>query len=378
MPTERRFASFPAFDEGAVAEVMAGWREVYPQCGVLALVPEAERAAIPALQTLSSSLDVPLVGAMFPAVVVEGRFQREGLVLMRLDPMPAYVLAEGLAVTGPELRPRAQALAGSIAPRLPREEGTTLFLLFDALVPKIATLLETLYLELSDRVDYLGVNAGSETFQPEPCLFDNTRWVQGGALALALEHEAVTALEHGFAAPEEMVAATSTEGNRIVSIDWRPAFDVYRERVRAQYGVEITKDNFYTYAVHFPFGIMRASGEVLVRIPVALEEDGSLFCVGEVPENAVLTLLEAPGAEQGEAVRAISRHIGTGGGDILTFYCAGRCMHLADAAADELEALSEASGHAALYGALSLGEIGRSCEGGYPVFHNACIVCARS
>jgi len=35
--------------------------------------------------------------------------------------------------------------------------------------------------------------------------------------------------------------------------------------------------------LHFPFGIIRANHEVLVRIPVALEEDGSLFCVGEVP-----------------------------------------------------------------------------------------------
>jgi hypothetical protein len=184
-------------------------------------------------------------------------------------------------------------------------------------------------------------------------------------------------MEHGFAAPEEMVAATSTEGNRIASIDWRPAFDVYRERVGAQYGVEITKENFYTYAVHFPFGIMRASGEVLVRIPVALEDDGSLFCVGEVPEHSVLTLLEAPKAEQREAVQALGRRMGSEGGEILTFYCAGRRMHLTDAAPAELAALSEATGATGLFGALSLGEIGPCREGGYPLFHNACLLCAR-
>jgi hypothetical protein len=79
-------------------------------------------------------------------------------------------------------------------------------------------------------------------------------------------------------------------------IDWRPAFEVHQEIIKAQYDIDLTRDNFYEYAVHFPFGILRAGGDAVVRIPVALADDGALYCVGEIPENAMLVLLQAPEA----------------------------------------------------------------------------------
>jgi hypothetical protein len=39
---------------------------------------------------------------------------------------------------------------------------------------------------------------------------------------------------------------------------------------------------------------MLANQQVLIRIPVALEDDGSVFCVGEVPENTMLIMLHQP------------------------------------------------------------------------------------
>jgi hypothetical protein len=50
-------------------------------------------------------------------------------------------------------------------------------------------------------------------------------------------------------------------------------------------------------------------------------------------------------------------------------------MHLGDDALAELAALQRDSGTPRLAGALSLGEIGSTHRGGYPMFHNAAIVC---
>jgi hypothetical protein len=52
--------------------------------------------------------------------------------------------------------------------------------------------------------------------------------------------------------------------------------DVYRELLRKQYGIEIHRENFHRYGVHFPAGIVLAQGALLARIPVSLEDDGSL------------------------------------------------------------------------------------------------------
>jgi len=198
-----------------------------------------------------------------------------------------------------------------------------------------------------------------------------------------LENHKGAILEHGYHAPQQVVYATSTEGNRIAQIDWRPAFDVYQELVQQQYGVQITRDNFYQLAVHYPFGIVRANHHVVVRIPVVLNDDGSLFCVGEVPANAVLTLLQRPEVDSQETLRvlteglqAINGH--TAGDELLLFYCAGRRLHLGlEAASSELVEFGRRTGAAQVAGALSLGEIGGSSLHGYPLFHNATLVAAR-
>jgi len=135
--------------------------------------------------------------------------------------------------------------------------------------------------------------------------------------------------------------------------------------------------------VHFPFGIVRANHHVLVRIPVMLAEDGSLFCVGEVPSNSVLTLLKAPTVRTVETLHNLCEGLKTLNGDIsgnelLLFYCAGRRLHLGiEMATTELEAFAGLTQAAQVAGALSLGEIGGSTVHGYPLFHNATLVAAR-
>lgn len=360
---------------GDARAVLQEWSAVFPQAGVLALLPEGEKDNLPRLQAACRECGVPLVGGVFPALIVAGEFAERGVWLLRLDAMPFWALLPALNEGEAEA---ADRIAAAVSDRL---QGTaTLLLLFDAMVPNIATILDGLYLQLADRVRYMGANAGSESFQPMPCLFDGESLVQDGVLLLLLPDHPGAILEHGYRAPEQMTVATATEGNRVRTIDWRPAFEVYREIVRAQYGVEVNRENFYQYAIHFPFGIVRANDEIIVRIPVALEEDGSLFCVGEVPPNAMLTLLQAPEVDSRSTVNKLAAGLEAlngpmAGRELLTFYCAGRRLHIGDAAKDELKELESLSGADVMAGALSLGEIGSSTQWGYPLFHNATLVC---
>lgn len=361
-----------------VDRTLVQWREAFPAFSVLALLPEAESETVHILQAACTRAGVALAGAIFPALVLETGSVQQGAILLPLVNAPAPLLVEEVGQPN-AVEPLAARLAGFVDELLGEsDEEATLFCIFDALVPNIATHLDAWYLALADRVHYAGVNAGSERFVPIDCLFDNERIVGGGVLLQLLPGHAGAALEHGFDVPEQVTTATSATGNRIVQIDWRPALEVYRETMDAQYGVSIDRDNFYTYAVHFPFGILRADGTVLVRIPVALDDAGGIFCVGEIPPNSVLTLLDArSGASRATAMLAsdladmATRHAG----NLLAFYCAGRRMHMGeDGMKRELASLVRMTGHARLYGALSLGEIGASVSGGYPLFHNATLV----
>lgn len=349
--------------------------------GLLALVPEAESRGLPLLQAACRERGIPLCGGIFPALLTEHGFTTHGTWLLQLpETAPRFLIASlnsGAQAPAERIVAEVSSALKLLPPEAPKP---TLFLIFDGMLPNIASILDGIYLQLSNRVEYAGVNAGSESFQAMPCLFDEAGLVADGVLGILLPGTTATLLEHGFIQPEQAMNASSTDGNRIASIDWKPAFTVYQEVIKAEYGVHLKAANFYEYAVHFPFGILRANGEVVVRIPVALDEDGALLCIGEVPENAMLVLLQAPAAQANNCVELLADKLHQENGPLtgvplLTFYCAGRRMHFGSAAAQEIARLQQLTGSTGMAGALSLGEIGSTSRWGYPMFHNAAVIC---
>ena len=370
-----------ALNVQAIFTVLTEWLKESPGLSVLALVPEAERENLPHLQQVCRDLGIPLAGGIFPALVHKGSFKSDGVWLIRFEQKAPLVLLPNLVPTGSAAAEKiAQAALAMLNTAEKSGSKPTLFLIFDGMLPNIGSILETLYSRLADRVRYAGVNAGSETFQPILCLFNENELVGNGVLALLFPSDSTTVLAHGYRPPERMLSATSTAGNRISMIDWRPAFEVYQEIIKEEYGIELTADNFYQYGVHYPFGMLRANSEVIVRMPVAIAEDGSLFCIGEVPENAILVLLKSPAPDENGCIQGLAKTLeveygGLLGRRLLSFYCAGRRMHLGDGVELELAILAKASAVEELAGAVSLGEIGCTQLDGYPMFHNATLVC---
>ncbi len=342
----------------------------------LALVPEAEAARVDALIAEAKVGGIDLSGAIFPALIDEGGFSTSGAWLL---PLPTGAEVHLLADLPPSADAAAERLAAAIAHRFPPAgEGgdpPSVFLVFDAMLPHIASILDALYQQVGDGAELLGVNAGSEQFQPTPCLFAGGELRSAGALVIILPPGGRPALAHGFVPPARSVVATATQANRVISIDWRPALEVYQEMVAATYGVELTAENFYTYACRFPLGILRAAGDLVLRFPVALDAEQALVCIGEIPPSSVLVLVREDAIDQDRCthtLRASHRVAPKGSAQLLTFYCAGRRLHQGPRALHELEALREGTARSA--GALSLGEIGALSPGGYPLFHNGAIL----
>lgn len=364
--------------DGAAA-CLQRWRAARPAAGVLALVAEASRERVAGLQAVARAADMPLVGAVFPALVTEAGFAVRGAWLLCLDPMPPAFLLEDMAAPDAVAR-LATAMGEGVGQAADERNAPPLmFTIFDALVPNIGTLMMTAHCRLPVPPQHAGVNAGSERFQPMPCLFDASREVAGGVLGLCLPPGTPAVVRHGYPVCGTQMRATSSTGNRIDRIDGRPAFTVYREVIWASFGVTVTHENFYDYAVHFPLGVITMF-DVLVRIPVGFTDDGAVVCVGEVPPNSVLRVLEAPAAADASLLDGITRGLGADAGTmqtpLLAFYCAGRRMHFgAVESAREVDGLRRLTGAAQIAGALSLGEIDSIEDLGFPRFHNAALVC---
>jgi hypothetical protein len=138
-----------------------------------------------------------------------------------------------------------------LAPRLTQwpdvNSAPTLFLTFDAMIPNISSILEALYLQLADRVNYAGINAGSGPFRAMPCLFDNHSLLEQAVSCILLPHNSYPLLEHGYQLTVQPMLATSTEGNKISFIDWEPAFSRYQSMIEQQFQQRLTPAQFYQY-----------------------------------------------------------------------------------------------------------------------------------
>lgn len=378
MLIEHRFVEA---DPVAIAAVLGHWKEVWPSMSVLALLPEAEKAHVALLQEVCGAKAIPLCGAIFPALVDAAGFRNHGVLLIGIRTAARSFLLEEIQQDGAMRVKKEIKEAMRDNPAVDGSRGT-LFTIFDAMLPNIGTLLNETHGSLSTPPRYIGVNAGSESFQPMPCLFDNTRLVSQGVLGIYFPQEIISAVHHAYEYSISQYRATSAAGNRIVEIDGRPAFDAYQRIIGEQYAVELTKDNFYDYAVHFPFGLVTTM-DILVRIPIGLGDDGSIVCIGEIAANSMLRLLKAPELSeslcaQDIAVMLKSRSSGANTKSLLTFYCAGRRLHFGTDAVQEVLQINGATGHLPMYGALSLGEIDTLDDFDYPRFHNAAVVCMAS
>ncbi|MCL2344543.1 MAG: FIST C-terminal domain-containing protein [Desulfobulbus sp.] len=368
---------FPSFDPAAVAAWLDELAARHPRPLVCALLPEAEQARVGDLQGGCNERGLDLLGAIFPALLTEQGFTTHGLTLVSIENSLGHFLVPDLAAQPADAAEQIVSAVTRVCQADGRSGPRQLFLVFDSMLPSIASILVKLFDRLKHDFTYAGVNAGSETFQPMPCLFDNQRLLGNGVIGMILDGATRIAVEHSYPVAKSLMRASSTAGNRIDKIDGRPAMTVYQQVIAADFGIELTPGNFYDYAVHYPFGLV-GSLEILVRIPVAFNEDGSIFCVGEVPANSMLRLLKAPALENSACIRTVLRQLGpASSAPLLTFYCAGRRLHFGEEAASELRELQADSGATAIHGALSLGEISTDSHIGIPEFHNAALVCLR-
>ncbi|WP_159876611.1 FIST signal transduction protein [Aquitalea denitrificans] len=362
---------------------LQAWQTANPNQQLLALLAESDSDKLQQLQTSCLHLGIALAGGIFPRLLGEQGFLTGGAWLLphAAACQPALLRINPEYGAADAARHMAQRVEQMLQHWPAKQGKPTLFMIFDGMLPDIASILDELYLQLADQVFYGGVNAGSESFQPIDCLFDQYQTLGHGVLCLLLPGSTNPVLNHGYPMPAQCMTATATASNRIFQIDWKPAFTAYQDIVKQQFGAELTRDNFYSFGVHFPLGIMLANQQVLIRIPVALEDDGSVFCVGEVPENAMLIMLQAPQSPGTQCVDNLlgtlrQRHGDISNQPLLTFYCAGRNMHFGPAALAEIRLLQANSQALPLLGALTLGEIGSLQEWGYPLFHNASIICS--
>jgi hypothetical protein len=330
------------------------------------------------LDPILASLSVPVFGGVFPQIIHDRTNYERGTLLIGFPRVAEVEVVRGLSEPDIDythaLTPCAEHWAQN---GVPGEH--TLIVLVDGLSKRIAALVESLFFCFGLEHNFIGGGAGSLSFEQEPCLFTNAGLLQDAALVVRLPIRSSVGVTHGWQSISDSMKVTESDRNVIRSLNWRPAFEVYRELVEAHSGWRFTDDNFFEIAKCYPFGINKLGSEVVVRDPLMKDEDGGLVCVGEVPRGSFVRLLNGSSGSLIEAA-ARARHLAEASSaaephapsTALFIDCISRALFLGDRITEELAA---AAGERTLFGALTLGEIANNGRD-YLEFYNKTSVLA--
>jgi hypothetical protein len=337
---------------------------------ILILAADANGFTPEQVDPILTALPLPVFGGIFPEILHGREHLATGTLVIGLTHETYVEVVPGLSDDQADYEQLIDArLSGH-----PR--GRTMFVLVDGFAKRIAALIEGLFAVLGLELDYIGGGAGSLSsigVGQKPCLFTNQGLVLDCAvLALSGIHSGV-GVNHGWVEVSGPYQVTRSRGNVIEALDRAPALDVYREVVEARTGKPLTPEGFFELAKGFPFGISKLGEEKIVRDPISMTADGSLVCVGEVPQGCFVHILEGDADTLVAAARkalalGTAAYDGPGEPRVTLFIdCISRSLALGDDFGRELEAVAHPS--MPLVGALTLGEIANSGKD-YLEFYN--------
>ncbi len=246
----------------------------------------------------------------------------------------------------------------------------------DALAEGKGTFIEAMYNQYGTKIRYMGGGAGSLSFKQIPCVLSNRGISIDSAVIAWCKNPISIGVAHGWEAISEAFKVTEARGRELISLNWRPAFEVYREIVETHALKSFDDMPFFNLAKSYPFGKALVQGEFVIRDPFATDR-ASISLVDEVHEGEFLHVMHGQKASLLAGARAasqlareadLSQHH-----QIFCIDCISRSLFLGQEFNEELQAIS---GNDQMFGILSIGEIANT-GGSYLELFNKTVVVAR-
>lgn len=186
-------------------------------------------------------------------------------------------------------------------------------------------------------------------------------------------------VQHGHAPLSKPLTVTRAKGAVVYEIDGRPAYDVWREEVRAA-GVEIgphPPPDIGAQLLRYEVGLIAGANEYKIRAPLSVGADRSLSFACGLPEGAVVRVTKSVEEKQIESARAAAERArkGLGGANVagaLVFDCICRDLILGQRFGSAVKEIQAVLG-APLAGFETYGEIAMDL-GQSSGFHNTTTV----
>ncbi len=326
--------------------------------GLLILACERNRFTAQDTDKILHDAHHPLFGGIFPGIIYGAEKLDKGIIVAGLRKQPLIQTISNLSNYEVDYE---EQIPTTIYDDCSRK---TMFVFVDCTARRIDSLLGSLFNLCGLECNYIGGGAGSLRLEMMPCLFTNEGLLEDSAVLALVDVPSGIGVAHGWESLSGPFTVTESEGNVVTTLDWLPAFDVYKEVVEEHSGRSFEDEDFYDLSKFYPFCISKLDAEGVVRDPVSRKPNGSLVCVGEVPQESLLDIMtgspEAMVRAASMAREAASACYPGPRNDTVTLFmdCISRVLCLENDFGRELDAV-RANG-APLIGALTIGEVANS------------------
>ncbi len=180
-------------------------------------------------------------------------------------------------------------------------------------------------------------------------------------VALLSDLKLAFSIRHGLKPTKKQVLVTKAVGNRVFSLDGKPAARVYAKLLGLS--VPELKKKLFKLIIRFPFGMADPLGHYWIKTPFAVNPDYSLVFLNKVPQNALLVLMDSDEKSILDSTKAVLTDIKTKLGPdiplIVLFDCGSRPRALSTiraSASSEFEVFKKELPASKIIGAYTHGE----------------------
>ena len=174
--------------------------------------------------------------------------------------------------------------------------------------------------------------------------------------------EVAVGADHGWQPLGDAHIVTKAEGTKLIELDGRPAFSIYQDYFGDRAGD--FKQALSLQAVTYPLG-MKAEGveEYMIRVPLAIGEDGSITCGADVVVGSEIylmvgTLNSAMEAAKLTAQKLVVRVVNAEPKVVFVSDCVARKILFGEHGNDEIALLKSIGGpKAVIFGLYTYGQI---------------------
>ena len=250
----------------------------------------------------------------------------------------------------------------------------------DALAGHAEILVEELTVGTAGQYQFFGGGAGDNAEFRQTTVFCGHEVLSDAAVALEILSRKPIGIgvQHGWEPASIAYRVTEADGMRLISLNGLPAAEAFEAHAETT-AQNLDKGAPIPFFLHNILGIDTGAGYRL-RVPLAIQDDGSVLCAAEVPQESVVRIMRSSPVSAMQAAKHATQSALAALGDhkpqaAIFFDCVATRLRLGHHFQEEVATVrSELSG-AAMVGCNTHGQIARA-EGQFGGFHNCTAVVA--